>query len=122
MAYSKQTWDTTSYVNPTRMNHIEQGIEDVSKKFTKVETTSYSSSGGNTIWNFPTNEGFTYQNSIIIGCLIYRSDNQRYYANDTTKVIPWVALDSANSGGRLLTVDGNYASCRCEICLMRTDI
>lgn len=29
MAYSKQTWDTTSYVNPTRMNHIEEGIEGV---------------------------------------------------------------------------------------------
>ena len=28
MAYSKQTWDTTSYVNPTRMNHIEDGIYD----------------------------------------------------------------------------------------------
>ena len=28
MAYSKQTWDTTSFVNPTRMNHIEQGIYD----------------------------------------------------------------------------------------------
>ena len=26
MAYTKQTWDTTSYVNPTRMNHIETGI------------------------------------------------------------------------------------------------
>lgn len=27
MSYSKQTWDTTSYVNPTRMNHIEDGID-----------------------------------------------------------------------------------------------
>ena len=27
MSYTKQTWDTTSYVNPTRMNHIEDGIE-----------------------------------------------------------------------------------------------
>lgn len=27
MSYSKQTWDTTSYVNPTRMNHIEDGIK-----------------------------------------------------------------------------------------------
>lgn len=27
MAYSKQTWDTNSYVNPTRMNHMEDGIE-----------------------------------------------------------------------------------------------
>lgn len=29
MAYEKQTWDTTSFVNPTRMNHIEEGIEAV---------------------------------------------------------------------------------------------
>jgi len=27
MAYEKQTWDTNSFVNPTRMNHIESGIE-----------------------------------------------------------------------------------------------
>ena len=32
MAYSKQTWDTTSYVNPTRMNHIEDGIADCATK------------------------------------------------------------------------------------------
>ena len=32
MAYSKQTWDTTSYVNPTRMNHIEDGIAGVDTK------------------------------------------------------------------------------------------
>lgn len=29
MAYSKQTWDATSYVTPTRMNHIEDGIKAV---------------------------------------------------------------------------------------------
>lgn len=29
MAYSKQTWDTTSFVTPTKMNHIEDGIEAV---------------------------------------------------------------------------------------------
>lgn len=28
MAYSKQTWDTSSHVDPTRMNHIEDGIAD----------------------------------------------------------------------------------------------
>lgn len=33
MAYSKQTWDTTSFVNPTRMNHIEEGIEDATKTY-----------------------------------------------------------------------------------------
>lgn len=31
MAYEKQTWDTTSYVTPTRMNHIEDGIEGAGK-------------------------------------------------------------------------------------------
>lgn len=32
MAYEKQTWDTTSFVNPTRMNHIEDGIESAHNK------------------------------------------------------------------------------------------
>ena len=36
MAYSKQTWDTTSYVNPTRMNHIEDGIEANSWKSEEI--------------------------------------------------------------------------------------
>lgn len=39
MAYSKQTWDTTSYVNPTRMNHIEDGIASAST----ADGTDYSS-------------------------------------------------------------------------------
>jgi len=30
--YIKQIWDTTSYFNPTRMNHIEDGIYNVSDK------------------------------------------------------------------------------------------
>lgn len=32
MAYEKQTWNTTSIFNPTRMNHIEDGIEGVTQK------------------------------------------------------------------------------------------
>ena len=39
MAYSKQTWDTTSIFNPTRMNHIEDGIESAST----ATGTEYSS-------------------------------------------------------------------------------
>lgn len=38
MAYEKQTWDTTSYVTPTRMNHIEDGIEGVTQKRLDVVT------------------------------------------------------------------------------------
>lgn len=33
--YEKQEWDTTSYVNPTRMNHIENGIDDAVPKSTE---------------------------------------------------------------------------------------
>ena len=48
MAYSKQTWDTTSYVNPTRMNHIEDGIYDVDNKtWTLVGGISNGSQGVN---------------------------------------------------------------------------
>ena len=32
MSYTKQTWDTNSYVNPTRMNHIEDGIDQALPK------------------------------------------------------------------------------------------
>lgn len=44
MAYSKQTWDTTSYVNPTRMNHIEDGI-----------ATADLTSGGTIVGNLTVN-------------------------------------------------------------------
>lgn len=43
MAYPKQTWDTTSYVTPTRMNNIEDGIYNnsvLSEKATKSVTSS----------------------------------------------------------------------------------
>ena len=39
MEYSKQTWDTTSYVNPTRMNHIEDGIESAQANCRQNNTT-----------------------------------------------------------------------------------
>ena len=40
MSYNKQTWDTTSYVNPTRMNHIENGIEEVSNAIANLNATN----------------------------------------------------------------------------------
>lgn len=122
MAYSKQTWDTNSYVNPTRMNHIEQGIYDASKKFTVVHSTTPSSTGTNSSWSFPTNEGFTFQNSIIVGFNVYRSQNTRYYSNASDYAIAWVDIANGNAGGRVLLVDSNYSECQCDIILMRTDI
>lgn len=37
MAYTKQTWDTTSYVNPTRMNYMEDGIKNCDDNMDKVK-------------------------------------------------------------------------------------
>lgn len=50
MAYSKQTWDTTSYVNPTRMNHIEDGIEatDLTSGGTIVGNLTVNAQNGTT--------------------------------------------------------------------------
>lgn len=36
MAYEKQQWDTTSYINPTRMNHIEDGIKSNSNEIESI--------------------------------------------------------------------------------------
>lgn len=36
MVYEKQQWDTTSYINPTRMNHIEDGIKANSNEIESV--------------------------------------------------------------------------------------
>lgn len=63
MAYSKQTWDTTSYVNPTRMNHIEDGIEDLdtaSKKYVRMAENWSIDSGTYT-------KAFTVPSLIIFG-------------------------------------------------------
>jgi len=46
MAYSKQTWDTSSYVNPTRMNHIEEGIEEVSDSLDNLDADHVPYSSG----------------------------------------------------------------------------
>ena len=41
-AYTKQTWDTTSVFNPTRMNHIEEGIYGASTNIADNLTTDDS--------------------------------------------------------------------------------
>lgn len=51
MAYSKQTWDTTSYVNPTRMNHIEDGIANVNK-WTLIASDITNSSSAVNVSNY----------------------------------------------------------------------
>lgn len=88
--YIKQIWDTTSYVNPTRMNHIEDGIYDVSDKVDNLSAENIAYGSGNvkqaldnvpsfstvtgnfasTIGNFSTINyptGFSQSNSKVVG-------------------------------------------------------
>ena len=44
--YIKQIWDTTSYFNPTRMNHIEDGIYAVSDKVDNLNADDIAYSSG----------------------------------------------------------------------------
>lgn len=89
MAYSKQTWDTTSYVNPTRMNHIEDGIETAqatadtnSASIANIVASLVAQSGCTTEfgtfyqtvkWN-----GTNYNNIPITGIKITTNVNSRY--------------------------------------------
>ena len=86
MAYSKQTWDTTSYVNPTRMNHIEDGIESAS---TAVENTRVvvsdrlsSSTGWSSTIAFPT--GFTMSNTYVLTLLVADANGWRVASEGLT--------------------------------------
>ena len=69
MAYSKQTWDTTSYVNPTRMNHIEDGIASVD-----------AVSSGNATINIPVESGgwanWTKKGSLIFVVYAFKANGQ----------------------------------------------
>lgn len=60
MAYSKQTWDTTSYVNPTRMNHIEDGIAS-------ADLTSGGTINGNLNINYPSPSTSNYDSTLTLG-------------------------------------------------------
>lgn len=79
MAYSKQTWDTTSYVNPTRMNHIEEGVYDASLfsgKFGVVVGQLASTAGSWTAYmDLPS--GFSNANTVMIGININVSGTWR---------------------------------------------
>lgn len=61
--YSKQTWDTTSFVNPTRMNHIEEGIYDATSLLNGNDAgVSFTPASGVTInWS-----RYSRQNNLVI--------------------------------------------------------
>ena len=102
MAYSKQTWDTTSYVNPTRMNHIEDGIYDVSAKVEKKYTNTES-------YDFPkkaseisgSNDIYTVQNKgTAFLSYVFNSDTYSQFGFTVNDLYP--VQGNITSGGKNL--------------------
>ena len=135
MAYSKQTWDTNSIFNPTRMNHIEDGIESAST----ATGTEYSSGVSvkdkldtinSTINSMPSfihdgiaqneTKEYTFSNGVRFGTVVItRGANAMYslsnrgaftLVNDSS-----ITLSYNQSTGKLTITNANLSS---EICIM----
>ena len=76
--YVKQIWDTTSYVNPTRMNHIEDGIEAVDGK--TASDIPYSS-GVSTKAQIDKKAGKVIINTLGKSSFSYDSSAKYFYSN-----------------------------------------
>ena len=92
MSYVKQTWDTTSYVTPTRMNYIENGIEGC------AHITDWTS--GDTIhpnWNYyQDSEGYWhlhYYESTAVSREFSTSEGNIYKASNVTISLPTTVGD-----------------------------
>ena len=101
MAYSKQTWDTTSYVNPTRMNHIEQGIYDVAEVISKLETGQSNSItiNANSYSDLTINFTGTHTSNAMVICNLKSTgdnpDNVTAWNNINLVVLPLTTSTSA---------------------------
>lgn len=83
MAYSKQTWDTTSYVNPTRMNHIEDGIEECSQNEVLTKTVTLTIPANQTGGTILTSAVFDNTYKLISFNLNYNDDFYYYVSSHT---------------------------------------
>lgn len=121
-----------TYRNGQRLDHVVDGLYDdlnadlmkltpSDKKFAEVQATLISN-GGNTTWNFPTDKGFTHQNSIIVNVRIQPSGRNRHYYINGGNTYGWIDHDNGNYGGRIMNNDSTYFGGIATILLMRTDI
>lgn len=83
MAYSKQTWDASSYVNPTRMNHIEDGI---SASVEKSDITNRTITGSTAPFTIPNNR-FFYLNGVLVRSIITIQSGETFTEN-TNYIVP----------------------------------
>ena len=79
--YIKQIWDTTSYVNPTRMNHIEEGIYAVSNKVDNLSADDIPYDNNNSVKDMiPKTKKLSFNNKS-------NSDTSTYYIVLTNDLI-----------------------------------
>lgn len=122
MAYDKQTWDTTSYVTPTRMNHIEEGIESAgveslitvnqagaSRTATSLLNELYTALAA--LANETVYDGYLEWGGIIYRCS--RKDSGDYMfesAQITSTSLQVTVLSVASSGSKMIRVSVNYST------------
>lgn len=122
MAYGKQTWDTTSYVTPTRMNHIEEGIESAgveglitvnqagaSRTATSLLNELYTALAA--LANETVYDGYLEWGGIIYRCS--RKDSGDYMfesAQITSTSLQVTVLSVASSGSKMIRVSVNYST------------
>ena len=122
MAYDKQSWDTTSYVTPTRMNHIEEGIESAgveslitvnqagaSKTATSLLNELYTALTA--LANETVYDGYLEWGGIIYRCS--RKDSGDYMFESvqiTSTSLQVTVLSVSSSGSKMIRVSVNYST------------
>ena len=117
MSYTEQTWDTTSKVNPTRMNHIEDGIKDNSDALDGLNATliPLESGGIRKIsdkfeWNKFSGGYYTGTNAVDISSIWDDMTDLIICVGATTNNDIWLNLNYGKGmGNGLFSVDYYYS-------------
>jgi len=83
MAYPKQTWDTSSYVNPTRMNHIEDGIKSAVDGLTNIYIEGSTNNTGSTI----SMDTYFYLNGTLVKAITAIASGATFTLNTNYEVV-----------------------------------
>lgn len=122
MAYDKQTWDTTSYVTPTRMNHIEEGIESAGVEslitVNQAGTSRTATSLLNELYtaltalaNETVYDGYLEWGGIIYRCSRKDSGDYMFESSQITSTsLQVTVLSVASSGSKMIRVSVNYST------------
>ena len=116
MAYTKQTWDTTSYVNPTRLNHIEDGIDDASKHSRRCVyygTCSTSASTSAKVVSVSSAQGFELVTGVVVIVSFTQtntSDTATLNVNSTGAISVYYNTSTSLSDNASKQAGGGYAN------------